>query len=584
MKSIKKLISYINPFIKELYPLMFFGFIFHTTAQVLALAIIPVYYQKIIDNLFPEMIGSPVLYRYAYAAIAVFVIITIFYRIGDYIHAQLQSRLMIKLNKEVFHQFLNKDYHFYLDNFSGSLVAKFSKFSSAVVKIYDIINYNIIGTFIGLIAIFFILARESWYLVLLFGGWSLLYMLAATFWSKKRAKTSLVRTKSFSKLTGQLSDGVSNIAQVKSFGQEQYEEKYFESENENWGLLVRKDWNTFVHGLTVTSFINVFFQAGVVLMGVWLWNAEAISTGFVVLLLLYIRVLMARIRHLGKALPNLSSAVSDTREVIEIIEEVPTVSNINPEKIIEDDSAIRLKDISFTYPNGDHVFENFNLEIPEGQKIGIVGKSGSGKTTLVKLLLRFYDPDKGSLYIGKNNIKHLSQQEYRSRFLAFIPQETTLFHRSLKENIMYGNQNADEQLFNEIIKSSYVDEFASKLDEGYETKVGERGIRLSGGQRQRVGIARAMLKKDAPILIMDEATSALDSQSEQYIQESFEKLSEGRTTIVIAHRLSTIQKMDRILVMEHGKIVEDGSHVDLLKNEGLYSQLWNSQVGGFIND
>lgn len=563
---------------------MFFGFIFHTSAQVLALAIMPVFYQRIIDNLLPELTGNPVLYKYAYSAIAVFVVITIFYRIGDYIHAQLQSRLMVKLNKEVFHQFLNKDYHFYLDNFSGSLVAKFSKFSSAVVRIYDITNYNIVGTFIGLIAIFIILSKESWYLVLLFGGWSLLYMLAATFWSKKRAKTSLVRTRSFSKLTGQLSDGISNIAQVKSFGQEEYEETYFDKENDNWGSLVRKDWNTFVHGLTVTSFINVFFQAGVVLMGVWLWNTGVITTGFVVLLLLYIRVLMARIRHLGKALPNLSSAVSDTREVIEIIEEPIRVSSTNPKKITEYDNTIKFEDVSFTYPNGDHVFENFNLEIPEGQKIGVVGKSGSGKTTLVKLLLRFYDPDKGELSIGKNIVKNLRQQEYRNNFIAFIPQETTLFHRSLRENIMYGNRDSGEDLFNEVVKSSYVDEFASRLDEGYETKVGERGIRLSGGQRQRVGIARAMLKKDAPILIMDEATSALDSQSEKYIQDSFEKLSEGRTTIVIAHRLSTIQKMDRIIVMDAGEIIEDGSHNELLQKEGIYSQLWNSQVGGFIKE
>jgi ATP-binding cassette subfamily B protein len=584
MKSMKKLVNFINPFIKNLYPLIFFGFIFHTTAQVLALAIMPVFYQKIIDNLLPEMTGNPVLYKYAYTAIAVFILITIFYRVGDYIHSTLQSRLMVKLNKEVFHQFISKDYHFYLDNFSGSLVAKFSKFSSAVVKIYDIINYNIIGTLVGLLAIFIILAQHSWYLVLLFGGWATLYLATAWFWAKKRAKTSLVRTRSFSKLTGQLSDGISNIGQVKSFGQERYEEDYFDIENTRWGALVLKDWNTFVHGLTVTSFINVFFQAGVVLMGVSLWNAGTITTGFVVLLLLYIRTLMARIRHLGKALPNLSSAISDTREVMEIMEEPIRVSNVNSKRLIQGNHTISFNNISFTYPNGDHVFENFNLEIPEGQKIGVVGKSGSGKTTLVKLLLRFYDPSSGEVSVGQNVIKNISQQEYRNSFISFIPQETTLFHRTLRENIMYGNQEANEELFNEVVKSSYVEEFASRLDRGYETKVGERGIRLSGGQRQRVGIARAMLKKDTPILIMDEATSALDSQSEQYIQNSFEKLSEGRTTIVIAHRLSTIQKMDRIIVMEHGVIVEDGSHNALIKNKAVYAQLWNSQIGGFISE
>jgi ATP-binding cassette subfamily B protein len=584
MSAIKKLIRYINPFIKKLYPLMFFGFIFHTTAQVLALAIMPVFYQRIIDNLLPEMAGNPVLYRYAYIAIGVFILITIFYRLGDYIHSDLQSKLMVKLNKEVFSKFINKDYHFYLDNFSGSLVAKFSKFSSAVVTIYDIINYNIIGTLVGLLAIFVILGQHSWYLVLLFSGWATLYLATAWYWAKKRAKTSLVRTRSFSKLTGQLSDGISNIGQVKSFGQEGYEEDYFDTENNRWGSLLKKDWNTFVHGLTMTSSINVFFQAGVVLMGISLWNTGTITTGFVVLLFLYIRTLMARIRHLGKALPNLSSAISDTREIIEIIEEPIHVSNNKFNDLTKGSNNISIKDVSFTYPNGDHVFENFNLEVPEGQKIGVVGKSGSGKTTLVKLLLRFYDPSNGELSVGENVIKNLSQQEYRNNFISFIPQETTLFHRSLRENIMYGNQDANEELFNEVVKSSYVEEFASRLEEGYETKVGERGIRLSGGQRQRVGIARAMLKKDAPILIMDEATSALDSQSEQYIQNSFEKLSDERTTIVIAHRLTTIQKMDRIIVMEQGTIVEDGSHDELIQKEGVYAGLWNSQIGGFITD
>ena len=199
-------------------------------------------------------------------------------------------------------------------------------------------------------------------------------------------------------------------------------------------------------------------------------------------------------------------------------------------------------------------------------------------------MLRFYDPDAGLVQVGDTNIKNMQQDFYRQNFLAFVPQETSLFHRTLRENIMYGNPDADDDLFNEVVNSSYVAEFADDLPNGYETKVGERGIRLSGGQRQRVGIARAMMKKDAPILIMDEATSALDSKSEQFIQDSFEKLSEGRTTIVIAHRLSTIQKMDRIIVMDKGKIIEDGTHAELLAKNGHYAELWNSQVGGFISE
>ena len=245
------------------------------------------------------------------------------------------------------------------------------------------------------------------------------------------------------------------------------------------------------------------------------------------------------------------------------------------------DGNVSLENISFTYPKGEHVFENFSLIIPKGQSVGIVGKSGSGKTTITKLLLRFYDVDSGSITVDGQNITTVTQNDLRSS-IAYIPQETILFHRTIYENIAYGNLEASREEVMAIAKVAHVDEFVDKLEDGYETKVGERGIKLSGGQRQRVGIARAMLKKSAPILVMDEATSSLDTVSEQYIQDSFEQLSRDRTTIVIAHRLSTIQKMDRIIVMEEGKIIEDGTHKALLAKNGYYAKLWDSQVDRMI--
>ncbi len=217
-----------------------------------------------------------------------------------------------------------------------------------------------------------------------------------------------------------------------------------------------------------------------------------------------------------------------------------------------------------------------------GQKVGLVGHSGSGKTTLTRLLLRFSDVDKGTVSIDDQDISAITQASLR-RAIAYVPQEPLLFHRSLRENIAYGRPDATDKQIREAARKAHALEFIDKLSSGLDTMVGERGVKLSGGQRQRIVIARAILK-DAPILVLDEATSALDSESEQLIQASLAELMKGRTTVVIAHRLSTIQKMDRIIVLEDGKIIEDGSHASLLAKKGTYAGLWAHQSGGFIEE
>ncbi len=584
MKSLRLLIKYIHPFIKDLYPVIFFSAGLGVMSNIFAVAILPYSYQQIIDLIHQGDFSSIEVYTLAGYAVGVFLLISIGYRASDYLHTHWYSRVMSRCNLELFSVLMGKDFHFYQNNLSGSMVAQFTKFTRALITIYETISFGIIGTSAGLIGVFVVLIQESFWVAGIFFLWAVCYCLVSMFFARKRSHTSLVRSKSFSHLTGHLSDAVSGINQVKAMGQVSLEKKNFEAINSIFIKAYRKDGFIYDHGQSANNIVNIVLQASIVFIGLYLFLHQKISLGVVVLLLLYVRVLMARIRNLGKLLPNLFAALSDTQEIMEIINQKNKVVDNLVHEFIPGNHDIRFTNISFTYPNGDHVFENFNLDIPEGQSVGIVGKSGSGKTTLVKLLLRFYDPDAGIISVGGNNIRSLGQQSYRREILSFIPQETTLFHRSLRENIMYGNQNAPDKLFNQVVQDSYVDEFVSGLDDGYDTKVGERGIRLSGGQRQRVGIARAMMKTDAPILIMDEATSALDSQSEQYIQKSFEKLSEGRTTIVIAHRLSTIQKMDRIIVMDSGEIIEDGTHDELIKKDGHYSKLWNSQIGGFIQE
>jgi ATP-binding cassette subfamily B protein len=245
--------------------------------------------------------------------------------------------------------------------------------------------------------------------------------------------------------------------------------------------------------------------------------------------------------------------------------------------------AVTFENVSFTHAGADDaIFENFELTIQPGEKIGLVEHSGSGKTTFTRLLLRFSDIDSGQILIDGQNIAHITQDDLH-RHIAYVPQEPLLFHRSIAENIAYGKAEADQAEIEKVAKLAHAAEFIETLPKGYETLVGERGVKLSGGQRQRVAIARAMIK-DAPILVLDEATSALDSESEKLIQSALWKLMEGRTAVVIAHRLSTIQKMDRIVVLDNGKIVEQGSHKNLLQKNGTYAALWAHQSGGFIDE
>jgi ATP-binding cassette subfamily B protein len=254
-----------------------------------------------------------------------------------------------------------------------------------------------------------------------------------------------------------------------------------------------------------------------------------------------------------------------------------------PEPLAIRTGAIQFRDVTFIHSGADDaLFEKFSLSIEPGEKIGLVGHSGSGKTTFTRLLLRFSDIQDGAITIDGQDVSHITQEDLHS-VIAYVPQEPLLFHRSIRENIAYGNLGADDAAVKRAAKHAHAHDFIRTLPVRYDTLVGERGVKLSGGQRQRIAIARAMLK-DAPVLVLDEATSALDSESEVLIQDALWKLMEGRTAIVIAHRLSTIQKMDRIVVLENGKIVEEGPHKTLLAKKGTYAKLWAHQSGGFIDE
>jgi ATP-binding cassette subfamily B protein len=292
-------------------------------------------------------------------------------------------------------------------------------------------------------------------------------------------------------------------------------------------------------------------------------------------------------RHLWEfqgILRQYNKALGDASDMVAILQIQPEIKDpVKPERPRMHSGKIDFKDVTFTHGESDDpLFHDLNLSIRPGEKIGLVGRSGSGKTTLTRLLLRFSDLDSGAIEIDGQNITRVTQDDLRHA-ISYVPQEPLLFHRTLEENIAYGKPEASAEEIRQAARRAHADEFITKLPLGYETLVGERGVKLSGGQRQRVAIARAMLK-DAPILVLDEATSALDSESEKLIQDALWRLMEGRTAIVIAHRLSTIQHMDRIIVLEDGRILEQGSHTELLAAGGQYASLWGHQSGGFIAD
>ena len=282
---------------------------------------------------------------------------------------------------------------------------------------------------------------------------------------------------------------------------------------------------------------------------------------------------------------NINRVFGDAHEMTIILDMVDDVVDLPGAKELElREAAVSFNGIDFKHKDAkEAIFHDFTLDVKPGERIGLVGMSGSGKTTLTKLLLRFADVDAGEITISGQNIKDITQHSLR-KAIAYVPQETSLFHRSIAENIAYGKLDATEEEIKQAAELANAHEFIKDLPEGYETLVGERGVKLSGGQRQRVAIARAILK-NAPILVLDEATSALDSESEALIQSALERLMQGRTSIVIAHRLSTVASLDRIVVLENGKIAEQGSHEELLRREGgVYKHLWDRQSGAFMEE
>lgn len=518
----------------------------------------------------------------AYAAIVLFGGVVI-WRITDYLVWRLEGAVVRDIANTVFGHLMKQSADFHANHFGGSLVSQTNKIIGSYIRIADTTWFQVMPMFWGIVFAAIILAFHSPIYALIFITFSIIYVVTTFFVTERIRKLGAKHSAAESKQTGFLADAITNVMAIKSFARGDFERKRYRKSTDityNWlRHLLKVSQLQMSYFSTMTSFIMAI-SLTVAVIGVVSYDAN-IATVF--LILNYTAYAASQLFTFSvQSLRNYNRALGDASDMTKILQIEPAVLDpITPEKVAIKSGSINLKNVEFTHSGSeDALFDNLNLRIKDGEKIGLVGHSGSGKTTFTRLLLRFSDIDSGSIEIDNQNIAAITQDDLH-RNIAYVPQEPLLFHRTILENIAYGKPEASVKEVEHAAKQAHATEFIDELPKGYQTLVGERGVKLSGGQRQRIAIARAMLK-NAPILVLDEATSALDSESEVLIQDALWKLMEGRTAIVIAHRLSTVQRMDRIIVMDNGKIVEEGSHQELLAKGGQYAKLWAHQSGGFI--
>lgn len=487
----------------------------------------------------------------------------------------------------IFHRLmLAQSMAFYQDEFAGRVSAKVMQTALAVREtlMTGIEMTGYVGVYFLSIAV--ILAGFDWRMLLPFVLWLVAYALMLAGFIPKLAQTSIRQADARSLMTGRITDAYTNIATVKLFSHSDREAQYAQEAMQEFLGTVHAQMRLVTQLSVVNYLINTLLLLGTAAFGVWLWQRGHVGVGAVAAgtaMALRLNGMSQWVLWQTASLFENIGTVQDGINTLtrrRTLEDAPAAGTLNVTR-----GQIEFHNVHFAYDPQKPLLEHLNLTIRPGEKIGLVGRSGAGKSTIVNLLLRFYDVNSGQILIDGQDIAQVTQVSLRSQ-IGMVTQDTSLLHRSVRDNIVYGRPEADEQQIEEAARRAHAYEFIGRLTDpkgrcGFDAHVGERGVKLSGGQRQRIAIARVMLK-DAPILLLDEATSALDSEVEAAIQESLDTLMQNKTVIAIAHRLSTIAAMDRLIVLDKGRIVEEGSHAELIARNGLYARLWQHQSGGFL--
>lgn len=505
------------------------------------------------------------------------------WRVCYMINSYFSARMLALLRQRAFSYLLDHSHEFFANTFAGALVQKVNRFAQSYDALADRILYDIIPIIVQVSFILFILTKERPALALVILVWLFIFIIWNYSFATWKLKYDASRAAQDSLASGTLADSISNHQTIELYKSQKIEEKIYKDVTNLQSLYTRFSWQSASVIDGIQALLIVLVEVAVLYVGVGLWSKGLMSIGLFVLVQTYVLQLAERLWSFSRVVRDLYESFANAKEMAEIMTLPHAIQEKKNAKVLKNvEGEVSFVDTTFSF-HGKNVINHINLTIKKGEKVALVGVSGAGKSTLIKLLFRQYDTDSGMICIDGQNIKDITLMSLRNA-LSLVPQDPALFHRSLLENIRYGKQDATDEEVKASAVLAHCDDFISELPQGYDTLVGERGVKLSGGERQRVAIARAFLR-NSPILVLDEATSSLDSHSEEKVQDSLMKLMENKTTIVIAHRLSTIRRVDRILVLKDGTIVEDGTHDELLENkEGLYAKLWDIQQGGFLKD
>ena len=523
---------------------------------------------------------APILVMWA----GLWIAIEVMFRVEGFMIAHIYPKVQANIRMSMFDYVQGHSFNYFSNEMAGTLSNRIADMPQSVHRVLYSMQTLFIPAVITLFLAVILFSTINFYFALLIAIWIIIHIGFSLYTAPKCAALSNRHSDCRSDLTGRIVDVFSNIMNVKLFARHRFE--YQRVGRTQYKEYTRNQTSLrYVEKIKIgLGIITLIFPGAILTFSMfYAWQHNAISLGQFVLIFNASWNIIMVAWFCGLSLPDLFREIGICQQAMKVIRsehEITDRANAAALKVTR--GEIVFKNINFSYRAKQIVFKNFNVVIPAGQKIGLVGLSGSGKTTFVNLVLRFFDLTDGAIYIDNQDIRAVTRDSLRQA-IAMIPQDPTLFHRSLLENIRYGRPDASFEEVVEAANRAHCHEFIIQLEQGYDTPVGERGIKLSGGQRQRIAIARAILK-NAPILVLDEATSALDSVTEYDIQESLHEFMAGRTTIAIAHRLSTLADMDRILVFDQGRIVEDGDHESLLAHKGYFTQLWDMQVGGFLPD
>lgn len=568
------------------YPYALFLSVFGIGTSVALESSIPLFYKMFFDAVGASN-GQPTAAAVSTMGLAVMVIFGIkltrqlFHRLGQFAAIYMQTRVMTDLNQTAFKYMLRHSHTFFLNSFAGSLVRRVNRLSRSFEEIADQLTFNLLPMIVSLIGVGIIVTRRSSALGWLLGGWLLAFFIMNFIFARWKQKFDLERAAMDSKATGVLADAIGNSTTIHLFSGYKFEHSLFHKVMEEWRRVFAFGWRLNEGMDAIQGLLMAILEFLLLAKAITLWKQGLLTIGDFALIQTGLLVLFKHLWEFGRIIRKTASAMADAAEMVEIMEtphEIQDVKNAKP--LLVNGGKIEFKNVTFSFNKIHPVLNRFNLIIAPGERVALVGSSGAGKSTITNLVLRFYDIHGGKILIDGQDIAKVTQDSLHDG-IALVPQEPILFHRTLQENIRYGRREATDAEVAEAAKRAHCHEFIGELPQGYTTYVGERGVKLSGGERQRVAIARAILK-NAPILVLDEATSSLDSESEALIQDALRELMKGKTAIVIAHRLSTIMQMDRIIVIDEGKVVDEGTHEELLKRQGIYKKLWEIQAGGFL--